>query len=241
MHKKKKDSSNTPDSSQPNLIQKILHRKFYRNTFLGFSLFFFCLAFLYRIVTGYFSIRPHVDDFSMVTLSIFGHDSVIFAGLLVLYVLSSTVKVHPLKMVLRLSIIGMFIMYCLDLAVFQTFHTRLSFNDVFQYFSDLSFLPGLFNISIFTGILTFIVLIIFIISCIVFIFHKGPQSPKISGLILLAAVFALVFHFSKKSDTYFIHNWLFKNYIEINLGRGLDTPYSEQFIETALKKGVDEK
>jgi phosphoglycerol transferase MdoB-like AlkP superfamily enzyme len=158
-----------------------------------------------------------------------------------LYVISSIVQVKTLKTVLRLFIIGAFLLYCLDLAAFQIFYTRLSFNDLLQYLSDISFLPGLFNFSIYTGLLFFFSFILFVLTAMVFICHQGPGNPKISGLILMVAFAAAGFHFSGKSDPYFIHAWMFKNFIEINLGRGLDTPYSKEFITTTLKKGVDEE
>ena len=223
------------------MISTILNRKFYKNAFLGFSIFFFAWAFIHRMLVGYLSIRPHVDDFWWITLTTFKQDALIFAALLFLYVISSIVQVKRLKTVLRLFIIGTFLLYCLDLAAFQIFHTRLSFNDLFQYLSDISFLPGLLNFSIYTGLLLFFFFILFALTVMVFICHQGPENPKISGLILIVAFAAAGFHFSGKSDPYFIHAWMFKNFIEINLGRGLDTPYSKEFIATTLKKGVDEE
>ena len=224
-----------------NLISTILNRKFYKNIFLGLSIFFFAWAFIHRMFVGYLSIRPHVDDFWWITLSIFKQDALIFAAFLFLYAVSSIVQIKRLKTVLRLLILGTFLLYCLDLAVFRIFHTRLSFNDLFQYQSDISFLPGLFNFSIYTGFLLFIFITIFGLSSMVFIRHQGPKNPKIAGLILMVSFAAAGFHFSGKSDSYFIHAWMFKNFIEINLDRGVDTPYSKEFIETTLKKGVVEK
>jgi phosphoglycerol transferase MdoB-like AlkP superfamily enzyme len=219
---------------------KILKKRIYRHFFLGFSVFFFVWAFIHRLLTGIFSLQIHEVDFKTTALSIFKQDALIVSVLLILYVVSSLVRVSILKVLFRLSMLGILLLYYLDLAAFQIFSVRLSFNDVFHYISDIHFLPTLFKLPFLNTLLIFIIILVFIISCIAFIFHQGPQSPKTSILILLAGLMIGGFHFSGKPGTYFIHDWMFKNFIEINLGRGLDTPYSKQFIETVLKTGIDE-
>jgi phosphoglycerol transferase MdoB-like AlkP superfamily enzyme len=224
-----------------NMISTILNRKFYKNCLLGFVVFFFVWAFIHRMLFGYLTLRPHVDDFRLISLSIFRQDALILGISLFLYVLSSILRNTILKISLRLILLLFFLLYWLDLAVFRIFHTRLSLTDLFQYMPDITFLPGLFSVSIFTGIVFVVFFLLFVLSSIVFVLHQGPKHPKIAGLILMVAFAAAGFHFSGKSNSYFIHAWMFKNFIEINLGRGLDTPYSKEFIETALKKAVDEK
>ena len=164
-------------------IKMVINRKFYRNSLLGFSLFFFLYAFIYRILVGYLSISYHFDDPGMITLTIFKHDCLIIAALLILYVFSSLTKHTVIKISLRSFMYLILFLYYLDLVVFRIFSTRLSFDDLFQYISDMDFAPGLIHLSVFSILIAFLVLLVIFFSSIVFFVHDGPKNKKLLGFL----------------------------------------------------------
>ena len=182
-----------------------------------------------------------------VFLNIVNNDAIVIGMvLLLLYFGFFNTFIKSIKWVaylLKAVVIFIIFFYAVDVLLLLQFFKRLHYHDIFKYGAEikagLSFLipvKALFFDLFSTEVIGIIIVSIFLLLFISFImFQVTGRNKKIHGrLILICGLCFSIFSFVPV-DRIFLHGWAYQNLFAYNMPKGLEEPYSSDFI-AALKE-----
>lgn len=157
------------------------------------------------------------------------HDAFIFLGLTLIYILSNLCKTQSLRIFFRLMIVLTSLIYALDFLILWFFNTRLVVDDFLKYsgYAKTFLLQVVPNYLTLSGKFLFLTIFVFELLAIKrFLIQEAKRKHTIiAGVLSIILLITIIF----TRDVQYVHSWVVNNFIEQNLDRGLNTPYSKEF------------
>ena len=208
------------------------------------SLIFFVV---YRAHGVWSFVSLHTGRHEPVFLNIINNDAIVIGVVfLLLYLGFFNTFARSIKWVaylLKAIVIFITFFYAVDVLLLLKFFKRLHYHDILKYGAEikagLSFLipvKALFFNLFSTEVIGIILASIFLLLLISFIlFQVTGRHKKIHGrLLLICGLCFSIFSFVPM-DRIFLHGWAYQNLFAYNMPKGLEEPYSNNFI-AALKE-----
>lgn len=231
----------------------------YRTFFnkVGFISYFLIISSLisfvvYRAYGVWSFVSLHTGRYEPVFLNIISNDAIVIGVVfLLLYFGFFNTFFKSIKWVaylLKAAVIFIIFIYVVDVLLLLNFFKRLHYHDILKYGAEikagLSFLipakAAFFNLFS-TEVIGSILASIFLLLLISFIlFQVTGRYKKLHGnLLLICGLCFSIFSFVPM-DRIFLHGWAYENLFTYNMPKGLEEPYSNNFI-AALKEKQEKR
>lgn len=196
------------------------------------ELIFFEILFFAFVIKVYKIHFHFIDDPQTLIYRIFqtfAHDSLIFLLIIVIFYLSNLKIFNNWSYLFRILCLFILIIYVVDIIVLIMFYNHLVLDDFVKFFL---YAPKFLNQIFDLNMILLILLIALFIMVFEFIKEKKEYIQKNH---LTALLFMVVFFVSNlfADDGRYIHSWLYKNVLEFNIQLfSQSKPYSQNFIKT---------
>lgn len=163
------------------------------------------------------------------------HDAMLVGFALLAFIGSVLVPSRALSVVLKGAICVALLVYIGDIVALKVFYTRLAFDDLAKYGGDAH---SVWSVAQQIATTKTALLLLVLLGCALpaaLIFVTVRQRPSNRAFAAISGVIVLTFGvwglFAGPSH---VHAWAFRNVFEANLGRGLNSSYSEGFEQACL-------
>jgi lipoteichoic acid synthase len=174
--------------------------------------------------------RIGVDEINFGILAL-KHDLIIFATLLLFFVLSVVVRSNVVAMVMRFIIIMIVLAWMSDIFILSFFAIRLEYLDILKFLNEIDAISA-FVYQIFNGARMYLVLLpiaVFLLF-MMFVLTKVKLHKKVSVFFLALITMILGGVFVTSDSTSYVHQWVYENVYEINLDQGISERYSVEYV-----------
>ncbi|MCV6623934.1 MAG: LTA synthase family protein [Cellvibrionaceae bacterium] len=172
--------------------------------------------------------------------TIFYHDSPLFAGIILLAIVSLSTRRFFLYIPLRITLLAAIAIYIADIATLKEFFTRLRINDVLQYGEKTDLVwRHIEN----TGMLESQFLSLPAIAGLILLTILFPPRRQVKTkwllFLLILPVAGLITGLAIDKPR-FVHEWAVRNVVDTNLKPGVAIKYSEEFRKSTLIAAKEE-
>lgn len=211
--------------------------------FSFFAVFSFMVFFVVRRTYGVWSfVQNNTGRNEPVYLNILSNDAIVIATMFFLLYFgffNNFIKSFKwFAYLLRAVFLLMTLFYAIDVLLLFNFYKRLHYSDILKYGQEIkaglsflipmkTFLFDLFSIEV-IGII--IACIIFLLLVFFLMFEPTERHRRTQGnLLLIFGVCFLIFSFIPMNRI-FLHGWAYRNVFAHNMPKGLERPYSNNYI-----------
>jgi len=170
--------------------------------------------------------------------SVLKHDAIIVAVVLLIYLLSLRIQYRVIHIFLRIVIVIIAGIYCLDFAIISVFNTRITLDDVFKY---ALYAPAFVWAALTDAFSPVILIMILAVGAIVmwvvlsFVFKPIAIGARSRKEWMVTAAGLMLIYFLPSQNVY-IHSWVYQNVFEYNFARGVNIEYSEGFTQSLKER-----